>query len=176
MDKVQVSQDQLLQFITEHNIKLARLSELTGLSDASITSCFNHQLINGGVPRSFTAKSVEKINAALEQIATELRGCLLTFGSERTFTNQRKKTYDPALVEPIRTGIARYFKINQFLWRVVGWNLTRKHNVLETNTGKAFGCITKEDADRINTELLSVMGVLNSYQVVADKVPEDDAK
>ena len=39
-----------------------------------------------------------------------------------------------------------------------------------------YGRVTQADVNLINTELLAVAGVLSSYQVVADKAPENDAK
>lgn len=170
MEKVMITQDTLFQYITEHNIKLVRLAELTGLSEASINSCFKHQIINKGVPRSFTIQGIKNLNVAIGQLASELRQCLLTFGGD-VFENQRGKIYDRALVEPIKKGVARYFNINPFLERILGWSKVKKHNTLETNTGKAHGCITREDADRINAELLSVAGYLSNVEVVPDESP-----
>lgn len=170
MEKVMITQDTLFQYITEHNIKLVRLAELTGLSEASINSCFKHQIINKGVPRSFTSQGIKNLNVAIGQLASELRQCLLTFGGD-VFENQRGKIYDRSLVEPIKKGVARYFNINPFLERILGWSKVKKHNTLETNTGKAHGCITREDADRINAELLSVAGYLSNVEVVPDESP-----
>lgn len=166
MEKVKVTSDVLYQYFTDHGLTFSRLAEMMELSNASLTSCFKHQLINNGVPRNFTAQNIVRLNAALEQLAKELRGCLLQFGSDSAYTNQRGKRYDPALVDPIKIKIGRYFNINALSTNVLGWSKTKKHNVLETMTGKAFGCISQDDANRINTELLSVAGVLSSYEVV----------
>lgn len=165
-NKVQVSADTLYQYLTEHGVTITRLAELTGLSDATFNVCFKHSIGSNGIPRVFTPKAIEKINIALEQIADELRHCLLTFGSYQAFTNQRGKTYDPALVEPIKNNVGKYFSLNVLCENVLGWNKAKKHNILETNTGKAFGCITADDVNRINAELLSVAGVLSSYELV----------
>ncbi|MBQ7180079.1 MAG: hypothetical protein IJR87_02160, partial [Bacteroidaceae bacterium] len=166
--KVQISQDTLYQYITEHGIKLVRLAELTGLSEASINSCFKHQIINKGTPRSFTAKAVVKLNAALEQIADNLRGSILTFGSDQTYTNQRGKTYDPELVEPLKQ-IGELLNLTALVGRVLGWSKDKKENVLVTKSSKVYGNISEDDVNRINAELLSIAGVLSSYEVVPDE-------
>ena len=172
--KLQVTSDTLHAYLTEHGVTITRLSEITGVSVPTINSCFLHHKMADGTPRRFTAKILEKLNAALVQMSADIRGCLLTFGSERTFTNQRGKTYDPALVDAIKNGAGRYFNVNKLCENVLGWNKSKKHNVLETVTGKAYGCISKEDADRLNAELLSVAAVLSSYEVV-EQNPDKDA-
>jgi len=175
MERVKVSQDVLYQFLTEHGIKLVRIAELTGLSEGSINSCFKHQLINNGVPRRFTKYNVRKLNEAIWQIADSIRGCVLQFGSERTFTNQRGATYDPALVEPLKR-VGEWMNLSALTERVLGWNRSKKDNVLVTKSSKAYGCISQADADRINAELLSVAGVLSSYEVVADGGSDSDCQ
>lgn len=100
--KVKVTQDIVYQYLTEHGVKLVRIAELMKLSEASVNVCFNHFPGTNGQPREFTRSSLRKLNEALNQMANMLRGCLLTFGSEQMFTNQRGKTYDPALVEPMK--------------------------------------------------------------------------
>ena len=44
MEKIKVSQDTLYSYLTEHSVKLVRLAELVGISGASMTSCFKHQI------------------------------------------------------------------------------------------------------------------------------------
>lgn len=166
--KVQISQDVLYQYLTEHGIKLVRIAELIGISEASVNSCFKHHKDAHGNPRSFTRYNIRKLNGAIEQIATELRGYMLTFGSERTFTNQRGKTYDPALIEPMKK-IGNMLNLTALVERVLGWNKNKKENTLVSPSSKNYGNITREDADRINAELLAVAGVLSSYEVVADE-------
>ncbi len=168
MEKVRISQDTLYQFLLEHGIKLVRLAELMGMSCSSLTSCFKHQLIKRGTPRSFTPKAIVKLNEALPQIAENLRSSFLVFGSEQVFTNQRGKTYDPALIEPMKK-IGGYMNLTALVQRVLGWNQDKKENTLVTPSSKNYGCISKQDADRINAELLSVAGMLSSYEVVADE-------
>lgn len=166
--KVNVSQDRLYQFLNEHGIKLVRLAELTGLSEASINVCFNHTLGTNGKPRVFTPQAIEKINDALPQLAESILGCSLTFGSKETYTNRRGKTYDPALVDPIKNEIGRHFNLSHFCDKVLKWSKPMKHNILESKTGLAFGHITKDDVERANTELLAVAGVLASYRIIID--------
>lgn len=170
--KVQISQDTLYGFLTEHGIKLVRLAEMTGLSEASINSCFKHQIINKGKPRSFTNKAVEKLNMALEQIADTLRQSVLEFGSDQVFQNQRGTIYDPALVEPLKK-IGELMNLTALVQRVLGWSKDKKDSILVTRVSKAYGNISQADAIAINNELLAVAGVLSSCEVVADG---DDAK
>jgi len=174
--KLQVTSDTLYTYLTEHGVTITRLSEITGVSAPTINSCFLHHKMADGTPRRFTAKILEKLNAALVQMSADIRGCLLTFGSEQTFTNQRGKTYDPALVDAIKNGVGRYFNVNKLCENVLGWSKSKKHNVLETVTGRAYGCISKDDADRINAELLSVAAVLSSYEVVSGGEQSDNNK
>lgn len=170
MEKVKISQDTLYQYIIDHNIKLVRIAEMVGVSEANINSCFKHHKDAHGKPRSFTRYNIRKLNIALEQIAAELRGCMLTFGSDRTFTNMRGKTYDPALVEPIKR-IGNLLNLTALVSRVLGWNQNKKENTLVSPSSKNYGNITREDADRINAELLSVAGYLSNVEVVPDESP-----
>lgn len=168
LQKVQVNSDVLYKYLTDHGVKLVRLAELMGISDGSLTSCFKHQIINKGVPRTFTDKNIIRLNDALEQVAEQLRGCVLTFGSDQVFTNQRGKTYDPALVEPMKL-IGKWLNLTALVERVLGWNKDKKEKTLVTPSSKIYGTITKDDVDRINAELLSVAGVLGNYEVVSDE-------
>ncbi|MBR3398572.1 MAG: hypothetical protein IKH08_02205, partial [Prevotella sp.] len=101
----------------------------------------------------------------------ELRGCLLTFGSDQTYTNLHGTTYDPALVDQIKNGMNKYFKLRGLLNRLLGWNVTKCRTTLSIIKSPVYGNITREDADHINAELLSVAGVLSSYEVVVDESP-----
>lgn len=164
-NKVQVSQDALYTYLTDHGVKLVRLAELVGISSPSMTSCFKHQIINGGARRSFTPKTIAKLNVALGQVADSLRGCVLTFGSDQVFTNQRGMTYDPALVEPMKK-IGEWLNLTAFVQRVLGWNQDKKENTLVSPSSKNYGNITEADVNAINAELLSIAGVLDAYEVV----------
>lgn len=164
---VQVSQDTLYQYLTEHNVKMARIAELIGKSEATVSSCFRHCKDMSGRPRRFTPAAISSLNAALKSIATSLRLNILTFGSPETFTNQRGNTYDPALVEPLKK-IGELMNITALTARLLGWSKDRKEGVLVSPSAKIYGCISREDVNRINAELLSVAGVLSSYEVVSD--------
>ena len=165
MEKIQVTQDALYQYLTDHGVKLVRLAELTGLSEASINVCFKHSKGTNGYPRVFTQKAVDKINEALPLLAKSIRQSVLTFGSEETFTNLRGMTYDPSLVEPMKK-IGELMNLTSLVNRVLGWNKDKKENTLVSPSSKNYGNISKEDADRVNAELLAVAGVLSSYEVV----------
>lgn len=165
MEKVQISQDALYQYLTDHGIKMVRLAELTGLSEASINVCFKHSKGSNGLPRVFTQKAVDKINEALPSLAQSIRKSILIFGSEQTFTNQRGVTYDPALVEPMKK-IGDLMNLTAMVNRVLGWNKDKKENTLVSPSSKNYGNISKDDADRVNAELLAIAGVLSSYELV----------
>lgn len=169
MKKEKISQDELFKFLTTHGIKLVRLSELTGMSEGTINSCFKHQLINKGTPRSFTPAGVEKLNAALEHLADALRGLKLKWGTDESklVVNQRGTTYDHALVEPIKQ-IGEWMNLTALVERVLGWGKEKKASVLVSGNPKTYGNISEQDMLAINNELLTVAGVLGSYEVVAD--------
>ena len=173
--KIQVSQDTLYQFIIDHNLKLVRLAELTGMSEASINVCFKHYKGTNGLPRKFTNHGIQKINEALPQIAEALQGCILKFGSAQTFTNSRGSTYDPSLIEPMKR-IGEWMNITALVMRVLGWSQDKKEATLISPSAKIYGCISREDADRMNAELLSVAAVLSSYEVVLDAEQSDNNK
>lgn len=173
MEKVKISQDALYQYITEHGIKLVRLAELTGLTNTSINSCFKHDLNRDGTPRIFTRKVTDKINDALPRIADMLRESTLHFGSSQVFTNKHGRTYDPALVEPMKK-IGNILNLTALVERVLGWNKRKKANIIVDNNSKVYGNITEEDVNRINAELLAVAGVLSSYEMVSDAVGDSE--
>lgn len=169
MDKVQVTQDTLYEYIQAHGIKMTRLAELIDKSDDVVTSCFKHHKDDRGRPRYFNRKNIAAINAALPEIASELRGRLLTFGSEQSYTNRRGATYDPALVEKIKE-VGQYLNVTALVERILGWSKGKKSAVLVQKTSKAYGCVSEADMVAINNEILSIAGVLSSYEVV----PEDE--
>ncbi len=173
MEKVKVSSDVLYQYITEHGIKLTRLAEHIGLSDASINSCFKHNLNKNGVGRTFTHKGIERINMALPYIADTLRELTLHFGSSQVFTNQHGRTYDPALVEQMKK-IGNILNLTALVERVLGWNKSKKENILVIRSSKVYGNISEDDVNRINAELLAVAGVLGSYEVVPDDAGDSE--
>jgi hypothetical protein len=175
MDKVNVSQDFLYKYLTDHNVNLSRLNELMGVSNGILMGCFRRNPDRYGNPLKFSAKNIEKLNAALVELSGMMRESVIAFGSEQMFTNNRGSTYDPGTLPKVK-GLSHLFKMNPFCERVLGWKLTKKENVLCTPSSKVYGNISSDDVNLINTELLAVAGVLSSYQVVADKAQEDDAK
>lgn len=172
MGKIKVSQDTLYGYMLEHGIKMARLAELIGKSDDVVTSCFRHHKDRHGNPRYFNREHIDAINKALPIIADELRARLLTFGSSQTFTNKRGTTYDPALVEPIKE-IGKYLNITAMVERLLGWNKGKKSIVLVQTGSKVYGNVSEADMIVINNELLSVAGVLSSYEVVTEVHAEE---
>ena len=166
MEKIKVSQDFLYNYLTEHNFIISSLGEIMGVSDSVVRACFLHTPNRHGKPQRFSETNIQRLNDALEAVAKELRGCLLTFGSSQTYTNLHGSTYDPALVDQIKNGMNKYFKLRGLLNRLLGWNITKCRTTLSIIKSPVYGNITREDADRINAELLSVAGVLSSYEVV----------
>lgn len=166
-NKVKVSQDTLFKYWKDHHLKLVRLSELTGMSEATINVCFKHYPGNNGQPRVFTPDGIVKINEALPRLADAIRGSVMTFGSDRVFTNTHNNTYDPALVEPMKH-IGEYINISAMVRDVLGWAAKKKDAILVSTASKVYGNISEEDMVKINNELLAIAGVLSSYEVVAD--------
>lgn len=168
--KMQMSQDDLYQYLTDHDVKLSRLAELMGKSLPVLNSAFRHHKNNAGYERNFSVENIALLNQSLPILADELRQCLLTFGSDLTFTNKHGTTYDPALLEPIKQ-LGRYLNLVTLTERILGWNKTRKRNVLADTHSKVYGCISQSDMMTLNAELLSVAGVLEGTEVI----PDDDA-
>lgn len=171
MDKVKVSQDVLYKFLQEHNITTVMISKKMGVSETIVGGCFRHAMNRHGKPLSFSKANIVKLNEALAVIASELRGCVITFGSSEAFTNKRGKTYDPCTVQAIRR-LGEYFNLTALTARLLDWKNTRCNMVLGPKSSRIHGNVTEEDVNRINAELLAVAGVLGSYEVVADE-PKD---
>lgn len=167
MDKVQISQDKLYEYLVAHDIKIARIAELMGRSLSVVSSCFLHHKNIHGNPRHFSEENLVLLNQALQQFAEELRGCLMTFGSELTFKNSWGFTYDPALVAPMKR-VGHYINIRSLTGRLLDWSRSKFRNTLTASHSPVYGNIMEGDIDSINTELLSIAGVLSSYEVVAD--------
>jgi hypothetical protein len=168
MEKIKVSQDFLYDYLTEHNFIISSIGGMMGISDSVVRACFLHTPNRHGKPQKFSASNIQRLNDTLGLVANELRGCLLTFGSNQTFTNQRGTTYDPTVVDQIKNGMNKYFKLRGLLNRLLGWNITKCRTTLSIIKSPVYGNITREDVDRINAELLAVAGVLSSYEVVAE--------
>lgn len=166
--KVQITQDTLYEYLLAHDVKLSRLAELMGLKKPEVVmSCFKHHKDWHGRPRKFNAEHVALINNALPVMADELRGKLLTFGSERMFTNKWGNTYDPALVDQLN-GLGKWLNITGMMVRLLGWTKGKKSAVFCQPSSKAYGAISEQDMITINNEILSVAGVLASYELVME--------
>ena len=165
MEKIQVTQDALYEYLLAHDVKMSRLAEMIGVVPEVVLSCFKHHCDWHGRPRKFNAKHIASINEALPRLADELKGCLLMFGSDRTYTNRFESTYDPALVEPLK-GLGHYLNLTGLLTRVLGWSASKKNAVISRPNGRMYGCISQDDVTAINTEILSIAGVLANYEII----------
>ena len=174
MKKVKVSQDKLYEYLTTHDVKLVRIAELMGKSLSVVSSCFLHHKSVHGTPRCFSVENIVLLNKALPQIAEELRQCLMTFGSEKTFKNSRGFTYDPALVAPMKL-VGCYMNIGPLTERLLDWSRSKCKNILTDSHSLAYGNIMEADVVSINTELLSVAAVLDSYEVIPDEDAYDSS-
>jgi hypothetical protein len=165
--KIKVSTDKLYLFIQEHNLTMYILSVYMDVSESIVRGCFKHDLNRHGKPLQFSEANILKLNDALPRIAADLRRCILTFGSPRTFTNRCGSVYDPEVAEQIKDGMSRFFNIRALTERVLGWNNQKCRARLASVGHITYGHVTREDVDRLNDELVSVAGVLDSYEVVA---------
>ena len=172
MEKIKVSSDTLYNYLVEHDFTISLLAEYMGVNGGSLAACFRHNLDRLGRPRKFSAGHIKKLNNAIVRIAEDMRGHVLVFGGDKMFTNQQKSTYDPGLIEPIKRGVGKFFKLRTMAERVLGWNKGKWNNTLSAPSSKVYGNISRDDADRLNAELLAVAGVLSSYEVVADDALE----
>ena len=172
--KVMVTEDALLKFLGQHRVKLIRLSELTGIKEAAINSCFHHHKNNNGVPRHFNRDQVSRINKALPQLAMQLRGLILKYDEQRAEQNTRGIAYDRGLVEPMKK-IGELLNLTALCERVLGWSKKKKDSILVTRVSKAWGNITAADAAAVNTELLAIAGVLEGYELVVNDNNEDSS-
>ena len=163
--KVQVTSDTLYQYLLEHNFTISLLSKYMGVSNGIVCNSFQHVPNRLGKPMKFSAANLEKLNAVLPQIADDLRRATITFRSDQTFTTSWGKTYDPAAREAV-LAVGNYFKITPLLLRILGWKKGKRDMILVSTKSPVYGQVSQEDVNRINAELLSVAGVLSSYEVV----------
>ena len=167
MEKIKVSQDFLYQYLQEHNFTLSVIGKRMEVSNGILMGCFHHDLNRLGKPLSFSVKNIQRMNVALEQIANELRQCIITLENKDHHENSRGKTYYEGCVADFKR-INEYFKLNGLTERILGWNNTKCRTTLFIENSPVYGNITEEDVNRINAELLAVAGVLSSYEVVPD--------
>lgn len=171
IEKAIISQDFLYDYLVKHNVNLSRLNELMGVSNGILMGSFHHDTDRHGNQLKFSAKNVERLNVALEELAAQMRQCVITFGSSKTYTNKRGTEYDPGTVPQIKA-LVRWFKLNPFCERVLGWNLNKKETVLYAKSSKAFGTVSAEHVAKINAEVLAVAGMLGGIEV---EMPEADS-
>ena len=167
--KATVTQDFLYEYLLKHNINLSRLNELMGISNGILMGCFHHDLNNYGKPLQFSAKNIKKMNIAINELANLMRSTLISFGSEQTFTTKHGTTYDPGVL-PGMKALSRYFKMNPFCERVLGWNLAKKQLRLCIPASPMYGKISSEDVAKINAEVLAVAGALSGMEIVASDI------
>lgn len=163
-EKIQISQDELYQFLTDHNLIITRLGELIGLGIGSMSACFNHKLANGE-PRYFTRQSVAKINEAMPQIAYEVERRRVVFNMANNKSKQRRVQFDPGCVEQMRA-LGTYFKVDAMVQRVLGWKAVKSRKVLFAPSSTMYGHVTPDDVRRVNEELMFVSFWLQRHEVV----------
>lgn len=165
--KMKISQDALYKYLNEHGVKVIRIAELMGNTPAMVISNFRHHKDDRGYPRRFSVDNIRKLNDALHIIASDLRGCVLTFGTDKAYTNKHGRTYDPGMIEPInRIGV--FLNMTFLLDKLLGWSKTKKMSVFSIPSSKAYGNISEADVMTINAELLAIAGVLEGVEVVPD--------
>lgn len=164
-EKIQITQDELRDFMAAHNLIVTRLGELIGLGIGSMSACFNHFLANGE-PRYFTRQSVAKINQSLPQMAYEIERRRVVFNIANTGDKPRKKVFDPGCVEQLRS-LGDYFKIDALCQRVMGWKPVKSRKVLFAPSSAMHGHITQDDVRLVNEEIMFVSFWLQRHEVVA---------
>ena len=165
-ERVGVSEDALLRCLEKYGVKLIRLSELTGIREAAVNSCFHHHKNNRGVPRHFNREQVALINDALPRLAGHLRALSLRFDRERAEVNSRGTQYDRGLVEPMKQ-IGEWLNLTALCERALGWKKKKKESILVSRVSGVYGNITEADAAAVNAELLAVAGVLEGQRLTA---------
>ncbi|MDE5571782.1 MAG: hypothetical protein K2I86_07030 [Prevotella sp.] len=165
--KMKISQDALYKYLNEHGVKVIRIAELMGKKPQTVISCFRHHNNSYGNPRRFSVENIRQLNDALHLIGRELRGCVITFGTDKAYTNKHGRTYDPGLIEPINR-LGELLNMTFLLDKLLGWSKTKKISVFSTPSSKAYGNISEADVMTINAEVLSVAGVLEGVEVVPD--------
>ena len=165
-EKIQISQDDLYQFLLEHNMIITRLGELIGLGIGSMVGCFKHLLANGE-PRYFTRQSIAKINEALPQIAYEVERRRVVFNMANNVGKQKKSVFDPGCVDQFKA-LGQWFKVDAMCQRVLGWKPVKSRKVLFAPSSTMYGHITPDDVRRVNEELMFVSFWLQRHEVVSD--------
>jgi hypothetical protein len=167
MTKAKITQDALYEFMLAHNMIFTRLGELIGRDVHVVTSRFMHREDRHGNRLNLNSEHIELINKALPVLADKLYSCVLTFGSSQVYTSKHYHTYDPALVDPLKE-IGKYINITRMLKRILGWSVPKINVILSQSCGPSYGHITRQDAERINIEILAIAGVLSNCELVMD--------
>ena len=167
MTKAKITQDTLYEYMLAHNMIFTRLGELIGRDVYVVTSRLVHHKNRHGNRLSLNSEHIELINKALPVLADKLYSCVLTFGSSQVYTSKHYHTYDPALVDPLKE-IGKYINITKTLKRVLGWSVWKSYAILSQPCGPLYGHITRQDAERINIEILAIAGVLSNCELVMD--------
>lgn len=167
MDKIKVSQDELRTFLEGHHFINAALAKKMGVSEGIVSGCFRHDLNRHGKPLSFSRKNIDLLNQALQQIAEELSTCKLKCSNEEAAT-RRFINDDPAIIESLRK-IGEYIRLNWLTANVLGWNQKKCLNNISLNGPKPHVHISKEEAGRVSTSIMSIASTLAGWEVVADK-------
>ena len=167
MEKIKVSQDELRIFLRGCHFINAALARKMGVTEGIVSGCFHHKLNRHGKPLSFSKKNIELMNVALQQISKDLIECKLKFAKDEDSSSKRFIDDSPAVVESMRK-ISEYIKLSGLTNKALGWDKRKcDYNInLKANNPRVH--LSKEDADRINAELLAVAGALSSYEVVGD--------
>lgn len=176
IQKEKWTQDELYDFLTSNDVTITRLSDLMGMTIGMVASNFKHHLTRHGKPRSFNYQQTVKLNEALQQLAKNMRQCMLRYAGTEQKKGNLGKVYYPALRQQMNDGVGQYFNLVSLTQRVLGWNRTKKRNVLESSkeNSKVSGCITAQEAELINKEILAVAGMLESHEIVCTAVNNGD--
>lgn len=166
--KIKMSQDELYQYLNDHDVKVIRLAELMGKTPAVIISNFRHHANAHGNPRRFSVENCRQLTDALHVIASELRGCVMDVSKEKEDTNKHGRTYYPTMIKPINR-VGEILNLTHLVERILGWNKGKRTSVLSDSNSRAYGNVSKSDVLLINIEIASVAGVLDLVEVVPDK-------
>lgn len=165
MTKVQMTQDQFYHLLLDRNLIISRLGALIGQSDVAMSQAFKHYIVNGK-PHSFSPDKLQRINDALPRWADSIQSCLMQFHPENNISTVPTRCYDPSCLEQLRS-VGEHFNLTALTARILGWKKSKKESVF-TPTNKNYGHITQQDVIAINTELLSVAGVLRNIEVISN--------
>lgn len=163
--KISITQDELYQFLLDHNSTTIRLGELIGLNEVSLSSCFNHYKNNDGRPRYFTSRQIEAINTALPQMAFEVARRRVFFNAANNTSKSAKRIFDPGCVPQFKQ-VGEYFNLTALTIRVLGWGPRKKNAVIDSPANGCYGHITPDDVKALNDELDYVSHWLEHHEVM----------